>query len=67
MFVFNTVSRQVVVSHEAKKQYMCTSFQTYATTTVVIYTDGRSKFLKYCNSATITAIAWFITDLALLT
>ena len=32
----------------------------------VIYMDDQSKFLKCCCSATITAIAWFITDLSLL-
>ena len=34
-----------------------TRIQANATTTVSYYTDGRSKFLKCCSSATITAIA----------
>ena len=50
------VSRLTVVSREAKKkQHACASLA-HATTTVSIYTDGSSKILKCCNSATIAVL-----------
>ena len=51
-------SRRAVVSREAKKKQHVYAYSGLCNhCSVAIYTDDRSKFLKCCSLATITAIA----------